>query len=180
MEHLTLQAAADQLEMTKKRLWRAVKAGKLEAIKVEVGGSWEYQVSINALELYRDTIPVSRDSGTPCPATTEVSRDASRDMSRDSVPVSRDGGTASPPVELYLEMLDRLQRAERRAVELEIALQQSQRLLTENAESIVESATLLKEAEAKIAKSTQKTPGWFSWLSRRRVSTSPKEESLGA
>lgn len=57
----------------------------------------------------------------------------------------------SPPFELYLEMLNRLQHAERRAVELEMQLRQSQRLLTENAESIIEREARAKEAEAKEA-----------------------------
>ena len=55
----------------------------------------------------------------------------------------------SPPLELYVEMLDRLQRAERRAVELEMQLRLSQRLLTENAESIVEREARARQAEEK-------------------------------
>lgn len=58
-------------------------------------------------------------------------------------------GFSSPPLELYVEMLDRLQRAERRAIELELQLRQSQRLLTENAESIVEREARVRESEAR-------------------------------
>ena len=53
-------------------------------------------------------------------------------------------------MELYLALVDRLQRAERRTVELELTLRQSQRLLTENAESITEKDALFQQSQAKI------------------------------
>ena len=149
MEHLTLSAAADQLKTSKKTLWRAVKAGKLKASRVQQGSSWEYQVTPADLEEYRSTVPPSRDSGTPVAGH----QDMERDMSQDTGKVSRDTGTPpGPPVELYLALVDRLTRAERRAVELELALQQSQRLLAENAESIAEREARAREAEAKADK----------------------------
>ena len=58
--------------------------------------------------------------------------------------------TASPPTEVYIALIDRLSRAERRSVELEIQLRQSQRLLSENAESITEKEALAKEAQAQL------------------------------
>ena len=58
--------------------------------------------------------------------------------------------SSNPPVELYLALVDRLQRAERRTVELELTLRQSQRLLTENAESITEKDALFQQSQAKI------------------------------
>jgi hypothetical protein len=61
-----------------------------------------------------------------------------------------------PPVELYLALVDRLQRAERRTVELELTLQQSQRLLCENAESITEREARAKQAEAVVAQHQQR------------------------
>lgn len=57
---------------------------------------------------------------------------------------------ASPPAEVYIALIDRLSRAERRSVELELQLQQSQRLLTENAESITEKEALAKQAKAQL------------------------------
>ena len=56
----------------------------------------------------------------------------------------------SPPAEVYIALIDRLSRAERRSVELELQLRQSQRLLSENAESITEKEALAREAEAKL------------------------------
>ena len=180
MEHLTLSAAADQLKTSKKTLWRAVKAGKLKASRVQQGSSWEYQVTPADLEEYRSTVRLSRDSGTPVAGH----QDLERDMSQDTGKVSRDTGTPpGPPVELYLALVDRLTRAERRAVELELQLRQSQRLLAENAESIAESAAKVREAEAKVdqlvaVKPVQKRRGLLGWLGLRRSrSTSAAEES---
>lgn len=56
-------------------------------------------------------------------------------------------------MELYLALVDRLQRAERRTVELELTLRQSQRLLSENAESITEKEALRCEVQAQLAAS---------------------------
>ena len=64
--------------------------------------------------------------------------------------MERDGTSqSSPPAEVYIALIDRLSRAERRTVELELTLRQSQRLLAENAESLTEKEALVKEANAK-------------------------------
>ena len=64
--------------------------------------------------------------------------------------MERDGTSQiSPPAEVYIALIDRLSRAERRTVELELTLRQSQRLLAENAESLTEKEALVKEANAK-------------------------------
>ena len=54
-----------------------------------------------------------------------------------------------PPVELYMAMMDRVTRSERRSVELEIELKKYRLLLTENAESIVQREAQVKESDAK-------------------------------
>lgn len=106
-----------------------------------------------------------------------------------------------PPVELYLALVDRVQRAERRTVELELTLQQSQRLLCENAESITEREAQVKQvaAEAELHKQrendlatenarlaaeleatrhqlleAQKPHGLLSWLGLRKRRTNPQ------
>jgi excisionase family DNA binding protein len=58
--------------------------------------------------------------------------------------------TPSPPAEVYIALIDRLSRAERRSVELELQLRQSQRLLSENAESITEKEALAQAARAQL------------------------------
>jgi len=50
---MTLKQASRVLDVSKKRLWRAVKSGQLEAEKVERGGRWEYRVTQQQLEGYR-------------------------------------------------------------------------------------------------------------------------------
>ena len=89
-------------------------------------------------------VPCSATHETPAQlSTAEVLRSsAQHDIAQHS--------TASPPAEVYIALIDRLSRSERRAIELELALRQSQRLLTENAESITEKEALAKEARAKI------------------------------
>lgn len=64
--------------------------------------------------------------------------------------VSSEASSPSPPAEVYIALIDRLSRAERRSVELELQLRQSQRLLSENAESIAEKEALAREAAAKL------------------------------
>ena len=103
----------------------------------------------------------------------------------------------SPPAEVYIELIDRLSRSERRSVELELQLRQSQRLLSENAESIQEREAQAKQVEAQlklveVAKETEierlnaelevtrqqlveattkKPSGFFSWLGLRKKRT---------
>jgi hypothetical protein len=145
---MTLQEAADELQISKKRLWRAVKAGKVPAQRVEIGGKWEYHVTAAAAEAYRSTLEMERDA-VPMDRTSGTHyQDTERDANRSTVPLA--GTHAVPPLGVYEMMLDRLQRAERRAVELELTLRQQQRLLTENAESITEKEAQRLEVRAQL------------------------------
>ena len=137
---MTLSQAADLIGVPQKRLYRAVKAGKLNAVQRHQGSRWEYLVTRQDLEEFErstvqpvdeDTQPTATDPETGRPTQGPVARPADQ-----------------PPVELYLALVDRLQRAERRTVELELTLRQSQRLLSENAESITEKEALVLEARA--------------------------------
>ncbi len=65
-------------------------------------------------------------------------------------PTARSSSAPAPPAEVYIALIDRLSRAERRSVELELQLRQSQRLLSENAESITEKEALAREARAQL------------------------------
>lgn len=138
---MTLSQAADLIGVPQKRLYRAVKAGKLNAVQRHQGNRWEYLVTRQDLEEFErstvrlvgeDTRPTATDPATGRPTQGPVDR------------------PADPPVELYLALVDRLQRAERRTVELELTLRQSQRLLTENAESITEKEAQALEARAQL------------------------------
>lgn len=191
---MTLQDAADLLQVSKKRLWRAVKAGKLQASQIQIGGKWEYQVAVEDLEVYRSTIPPERSTVPMDHSTGALHCPEERDAERSTNMPSH------PPVELYLALVDRLQRAERRTVELELALQQSQRLLCENAESITEREALTKQAEAlkeelaientRLAAEletsrrqfdeAQKPKGFLSWLGlrKKRTASAPIEKAV--
>ena len=158
---MTLQEAADHLGVTKKKLWRAIKADQLEAFQVQNGQRWEYRVSPESLEKYQKSL-TSELGGTD---VERLSRSTFQDVpERDGtfptetergtrhVPLEmeRDGTSEnSPPSEVYIALIDRLSRAERRTVELELTLRQSQRLLAENAESLTEKEALVKETSAK-------------------------------
>jgi hypothetical protein len=171
---MTLQDAADHLQIPKKRLWRAVKTGQLEAVRVQKGNRWEYRLTADALEAYRRILEtedtgwndaeriVSTGATRPGMVRTEAERSNTTDPER---PGARDqserptwnraerrpgAADAPPPAEVYIALIDRLSRAERRSVELELQLRQSQRLLTENAESITEKEALAREAQAQL------------------------------
>lgn len=82
---MTLQKASEILDISKKRLWRAVKSGQLEATQIQRGGRWEYRVSRDQLDSYRrkyldslemravgwtdlERVDSSRDSSAPEPS----------------------------------------------------------------------------------------------------------------
>lgn len=221
---MTLQEAADHLQIPKKRLWRAVKTGQLEAVQVQKGGRWEYRVTADALEAYRRILETedtgwndaersvstgTSRSGVVCleterPGTTTPERDGTRSHAeRPKWNGTERAGTPSSlspalPAEVYIALIDRLTRAERRSVELELQLQQSRRLLTENAESIVEKEAFALEARAQLQavedakqneisrlsseleaarlqleEAQKPSGGFFSWLGLRKKRTSP-------
>lgn len=198
---MNLQEAADILQITKKRLWRAVKAGKVPAERVDIGGKWEYQVTLEDVEAYRSTLATERDTEPMERDTGAHHQDTERSPNRSTIPPA--GTHPGPPVEVYAMMLDRLQRAERRAVELELTLQQQQRLLCENAESITEREARARQAEAVAAdrlhreqelaeevarlkdaleatRKPQKRSGLLGWLGFRRADSSPADANKSA
>ncbi len=138
------------------------------------------------------TLANDREQSSEYPRTSVNDREHSR--------MNTSEQSSNPPVELYLALVDRLQRAERRTVELELTLQQSQRLLCENAESITErearamqaeavaegyqqreqeltteNSRLLSELEAtrRRLEEAQKPSGLLSWLGLRKKRTAP-------
>ncbi len=207
-----IQEVADLLGVSKKKIWQAVKDGTLPAQKVRKGNAWRYLIAADDIEAYRGIMddpagwePVQQHDGN----VSETAQNSGKQSGNVSGTV-RNGGEntgngnatretlrngletpAHPPVELYLALVDRLQRAERRTVELELALQQSQRLLCENAESITEREARAKQAESREQElamenarlsveleasrqqieESQKPKGFFSWLGLRKKRT---------
>ena len=216
---MTLQDAADHLQIPKKRLWRAVKTGQLEAVQVQKGNGWEYRVTADAVEAYRRILETEDtgwndaerivSTGTSrlglvqgeterFEATDPECPGMGRHPERPKWNGAERAGTVDlvsppPPAEVYIALIDRLSRAERRSVELELQLQQSHRLLTENAESIVEKEVFALEARAQLqavedakqaeierlsseleatrrqlAEAQKPSGGFFSWLGLRK------------
>lgn len=223
-DDMTLQDAADHLQIPKKRLWRAVKTGQLSAVQVQKGNRWEYRVTADSLEAYRQILETeetgwnsperivatgtsrpgvawseSEHSMTSDPERPETWNQAARPTWNGAERAGTAGSTPpespSPPAEVYIALIDRLSHAERRSVELELQLQQSHRLLTENAESIVEKEARAVEARAQLQavedakqseierlsselettrrqlEEAQKPSGLLSWLGLRKKRT---------
>ena len=104
-------------------------------------------------------------------STAEVLRSSARqDVAEHS--------TASLPAEVYIALIDRLSRSERRSIELEIALRQSQRLLTENSESITEKEALAKEARAKLQELEQTQQSELETLASQLAASQENESKL--
>lgn len=210
-----IQEVADLLGVSKKKIWQAVKDGTLPAQKVKKGNAWRYQIAAEDVETYRAIMdepsgwePLPQRAGN----VSEMAPNGEKYAGNVSEIAPNDGEYAGngnapretlrngpetpsphPPVELYLALVDRLQRAERRTVELELALQQSQRLLCENAESIIEREARAKEAESREQElatenarlsvaleasrqqfeEAQKPRGFLSWLGLRKKRSTP-------
>ena len=160
---LTLQEAADHLGTSRSRLWRAMSDGILKADKRRVGGRSVWSVLESDLsrwaeeflddsEISNPSFPNVREQTGERPRTSANDHEHSRAFASEHEQTEANEGeqSSNPPVELYLALVDRLQRAERRTVELELTLRQSQRLLTENAESITEKDALVQQSQAKI------------------------------
>ena len=141
--------------------------GILKADKRRVGGRSVWSVLESDLsrwaeeflddsEISNPSFPNVREQTDERPRTTANDHEHSPEHSRtfasehEQTEANEGEQSSNPPVELYLALVDRLQRAERRTVELELTLRQSQRLLTENAESITEKDALFQQSQAKI------------------------------
>lgn len=197
---MRLSEAADVIGVTKQTLWRAVKAGKLEAVRIKRGSRRaEYDVTEDAIAAYQaeylecTEVPVVTDvtekplrSDIPVTDATEeamatyqvkyhvtdqtlndhtavtddyqVEYHVTEETLRADTPVTDETSryatpvtpVSGPPAEVYSLMLDRISRAERRNVELELILRQHQNLLAENAESLQEGRAEALETEAKL------------------------------
>lgn len=200
-ETLTLQEAADLFGVSRSRIWRATNEGHLLAKKRRVKGRKVWTVLAVDLEQWAKTW---LDSEERAAVNTSVnsSEQVAEQVERSRVTTNEDERTelnnaeqVGPPAGVYEMLVDRLMRAERKNVELEMTLRQHQLLLTENAESLVEDRAKIAEAEAKaeehlsvlvarearvrnltaeleetkaeLAEARTKK-SWFSWLSFRR------------
>ena len=212
---LTLQEAADQIGTSRSRIWRAMSDGHLGVEKRRVAGRNVWTVLESDLtkwaQEFLDAAELSLNAKTADVREQSFERSRTsandREQSRTNTSEQNSFQPSHPPVELYLALVDRLQRAERRTVELELTLQQSQRLLCENAESITEREARAKQAEAVVAQhqqreeelaaentrifaeleatrqqfeTAQKPSGFFSWLGlrKKRSTSAPVDKAV--
>lgn len=154
MEPLSLGEAADLAGCSRDTIRRAAQKGELKA---EMGPGvrgpqwWIQEGDLMSWLERRDEEPVTlRSSAAPQHDAAELSTAAQQARAELSSTKPEQGHVPSPPAEVYIALIDRLSRAERRSVELELQLRQSQRLLSENAESIVEKDALAREAQAQL------------------------------
>ena len=191
MQYLTLKQAASRLGVSKKKVYRAVSNGHLEATEGTYRGQTALKVSTDDLKKWADEwldkpplsvegVPQEQDAVTPDPpqeypaSVTVVPQE--RDGVTPGTPLEHPGPTPDvppgypespqgaphswttprygPPPEAYVAMLERVARAERRSVELEMEMRKHRLLLAENAESVHEREAKLKETEVKFQELT--------------------------
>lgn len=155
---VTLKEAAKYLGTSKNKIWRAVDSGELPASKGKVRGQEAWKVEIKDLEDWaRAYLPelvetpqnTSQNTFEVPSETLEAPQDyseAPRGTSPNTYSTPGPNGFQTPTGE---QILDRLEQAHRRAILLELQLQQTQRLLVENNESQHEREARALEAEAK-------------------------------
>ena len=149
---MTIQDVADQLDVSKKQVWKAVKDGQLEAVKTKRGKAWRYSISEDAAEAYRLSMEGSGE-WEPVKERVETGNET-RNGSQETEPNRNETETKQDetPVndtETIKELFDRLEMSHRKQIFLEMQQQQCQKLLCEVNEDQHEREARAKEAEAK-------------------------------
>lgn len=180
MESMTLKGAAEYLNISKNRIWRAVKDGHLAAEEGKVKGQTAFLVTSSDLESWAQEwlSPEELETAIKHPETPskhseappehleapfrhletphgylevfEGVYEAPEGASSRSKAVSGNSSLREDLVGALERSHQELRQVERRAIELELQLRQHKMLLTENAESLLEREALVKEAEAKL------------------------------
>ena len=155
---VTLKEAAKYLGTSKNKVWRAVDSGELPATKGKVRGQEAWKVSLEDLEAWakvympelaevpRETPESPQGTSSSTSEVLDETAEAPQGTSSNTYEVPGGYSFQTPTGE---QILDRLEQAHRRAVVLELQLQQTQRLLVENNESQHEREARALEAEAK-------------------------------
>ena len=173
---VTLKEAAKYLGTSKNKVWRAVDSGELPATKGKVKGQEAWKVAIEDLEAWakaympelsevpRETPETPRGTSSSTSEVLDETAEAPQGTSSSTsevldetaeAPQGASSNTYETPGGYSFQtptgeqILDRLEQAHRRAVVLELQLQQTQRLLVENNESQHEREARALEAEAK-------------------------------
>lgn len=179
---MTLQQASKVLAISKKRLWRAVKAGQLDASRVQRGGRWEYRVNDEQLEDYRrkylDSLEMKAVSWSQPEAVPTAQRSVSPLGRLVSTPERSTPERSVPQSGLHQALVERLAQAERRIVELEheLAERDKDAIQVNHAKAIIKEATRREEQLAQLAGVLQQLQAEFSSCRARssRDLTSPR------
>lgn len=139
---MTLQEASKKLDISKKRLWRAVKSGFLEAQRVQKGGRWEYRVTTEQVESYRRRYLDSLEMRAVDWDRSESKNEAPSVKSGEKAGVESMSLVRNNLAELCREterselsatlLLEKLSAVERRNAGLELEIAQMDKLLTES------------------------------------------------
>lgn len=181
---MTIQDVADLLDVSKKKVWKAVKDGQLEAVKTKRGKAWRYSISEDAAEVYRLSLEESGEWN-PVGERPETGNET-RNVSQETEPKrneteTKQGPTTGNDTETIKELFDRLEMSHRKQIFLEMQLQQSQKLLCEVNEDQYEREARAKEAEAKAELARQEAAQAKAEIEALRVEAEAKakaEEAL--
>ena len=155
---VTLKEAAKYLGTSKNKIWRAVDSGELPATKGKVKGQDAWKVEIRDLEDWArvylpELIETPRHASSNTYEVPRETLEVPQGTSPNTYEAPRPNSFQTPTGE---QILDRLEQAHRRAIVLELQLQQTQRLLVENNESQHEREARALEAEAKAHQEAEK------------------------
>lgn len=150
---MNLQEAAEKLDITKKKLWRAVKAGNVEAIRKQVGNRWEYRVTEQALEDYRLGYLVSREMDAVNTERPGIVRNEDKPLVINS----------------YSELEERLAVSEQRARELEEAFTRTVRYRAKAEREREALADRLSDAEAEAERARTEAKAATLYLKEART-----------
>lgn len=157
--YLTYKEAAERFDTSRSKVTRAVKSGILVPETQKRNGRDILTIRLDHLQEW------AVQEGLECPdVTTAVNREHPRLTADDhGQPVidrerprsTEDDHEQSGPSELHDRLIKHMEQVHRRAVVLELQLQQTQRLLCENNESQHEKEARALEAEAKAQEAKQ-------------------------
>ena len=144
-EHLSFLEAAEFCGTSRSKVWRATKQGDLLAEKRQKNGRSVWTVSVNDLLEWAKKEGLSvQDEQLNAREQSEPEQLNSHEQSRTVTNVH----SAEQSSGLHEQLLDRFEQTQRRAIFLELQLQQSQRLLCERNEDQHEREARAKQAEA--------------------------------
>jgi hypothetical protein len=144
-EHLSFLEAADFCGTSRSKVWRATKQGDLLAEKRQKNGRPVWTVALD------DLIDWADKEGLNVQNEQSNAREQSGPEHSNSHEQSRTVASEHPPEQssgLHEQLLDRFEKTQRRAIYLELQLQQSQRLLCERNDDQHEREARAREAEA--------------------------------